>query len=110
MDCSCFEGAKKLGGGGPPLVRQVSNRCNFESPADLKAKGNIVLPAGLDEVTADFMERVLQYKAVIPKTCKVVSITKKDVGMTAGYFSSIAKVECTYSQKTDALKNFIVKA
>merc|ERR1719281_1067739 len=108
--CSTEGGKEVSTNGEMDMQRQVSG-CEYESPEDLKAKAGLVLPAGLDDVNADFMEKLLRYKNVIPKTCKVTSIEKKDVGMTAGYFSSIARVQCTYSPaQPGTLDRFIVKA
>ena len=65
----------------------------FEDPKSLP----FALPKGIDEVDAAWMSALLQHRGVLPAGVSVASIEKKDVGMTAGYFSSIAKIECTFS-------------
>jgi len=56
----------------------------------------LVLPKGLAEVDARFMTTVLRGAGVIAATNEVVSQEEQGVGMTAGYFSEIKKVRCTY--------------
>ncbi len=68
------------------------------------------LPRGLDDVDAAFMTRVLRRSGVITATNEVVSQEEKGVGMTAGYFSEIKKVKCTYREPTGAPDSFVVKA
>lgn len=67
------------------------------------------LPRGLDDVDAAFMTKVLRQSGVIAATNEVVSQDEKGVGMTAGYFSAIKKVKCTYKDATDAPDSFVVK-
>ena len=68
------------------------------------------LPKGLDEVDADFMTTVLRNSGVIPHSNKVVAQDESIAGITAGFFSSIKRVSCTYKDETAAPKSFIVKA
>lgn len=68
------------------------------------------LPRSLEEVDAAFMTRVLRRSGAIAATNRVVSQAEQGVGMTAGYFSSIKKVRCTYAEHTDAPTDFVVKA
>ena len=70
----------------------------------------LVLPRGLDDIDAAFMTRVLRHSGVLAATNEVVSQEEKDVGMTAGYFSAIKKVRCTYKEATEAQDAFVVKA
>ncbi len=70
----------------------------------------LVLPKSLQEVDVAFMTRVLREAGVITATNEVVSQEEKGVGMTAGYFSEIKKVRCTYREATDAQDSFVVKA
>ena len=70
----------------------------------------LVLPRGLGEVDAAFMTRVLRNAGVIAETNEVVSQEEKGVGMTAGYFSEIKKVKCTYREPTAGPDSFVVKA
>jgi hypothetical protein len=70
----------------------------------------LVLPKSLDDVDAAFMTKVLQQNGVISATNEVISQEEKGVGMTAGYFSQIKKVRCTYREPTDAPDSFVVKA
>lgn len=72
--------------------------------------GGLVLPRRLDEIDAAFMTRVLQRSGAISATNSVVSQSEQGVGMTAGYFSSIKKVRCTYAEPSDAPTDFVVKA
>ena len=67
------------------------------------------LPRGLHDVDAAFMTEVLRQSGVIAATNEVVSQEEKGVGMTAGYFSAIKKVKCTYKDATDAPDSFVVK-
>ncbi len=70
----------------------------------------LVLPRSLDDVDAAFMTKVLRQNGVISATNEVISQEEKGVGMTAGYFSEIKKVRCTYREPTDAPDSFVVKA
>jgi Ecdysteroid kinase-like family len=70
----------------------------------------LVLPQGLDEIDAAFMTKVLRASGLIAPTNEVVSQEETGVGMTAGYFSTIKKIKCTYKQPTDAQDSFVVKA
>jgi hypothetical protein len=56
------------------------------------------------------MTTVLRHSGVIAATNAVVSQEEQDVGMTAGYFSAIKKIKCTYQEATDAPNAFVVKA
>src|SRR5260370_14257157 len=68
-----------------------------------------VLPRTIGEVDAAFMTRVLRHAGVISAFDEVVSKGEGDVGMTAGYFSAIKKVKCTYKHAKDARHAFVVK-
>lgn len=72
--------------------------------------GGLVLPKGLDDIDAAFMTQVLRQSGAISATNAVVSQEEKGVGMTAGYFSAIKRVICTYREPTDAPRSFVVKA
>jgi hypothetical protein len=76
----------------------------FDVPPDL------VLPKGLDDIDAAFMTKVLRASDVISPTNEVVSQEEKGVGMTAGYFSAIKRIKCTYKEPTDAQDSFVAKA
>lgn len=69
----------------------------------------IELPKNLDEVNAAFMTNVLRHCGVIEQTNEVLSIQEAGVGLTAGYFSAIKKVKCTYKNATRAQDSFVVK-
>lgn len=56
------------------------------------------------------MTQVLRRNGAISPPNAVVSQQEEGVGMTAGYFSSIKKVRCTYAEPTDAPTDFVVKA
>ncbi|MEO8466147.1 MAG: hypothetical protein ABI640_12455 [Gammaproteobacteria bacterium] len=56
------------------------------------------------------MTKVLRHSGAIAATNEVVSQEEQGVGMTAGYFSSIKKVRCTYRLPTDAPTAFVAKA
>src|SRR4029078_4320354 len=56
------------------------------------------------------MTRLLRDRGLIAETNEVVSQVESDVGMTAGYFSAIKKVRCTYRHSTRAPNSFVVKA
>jgi hypothetical protein len=68
------------------------------------------LPRNLAEVDAAFMTRALRDAGIIAATNEVVSQEEKGVGMTAGYFSEIKKVRCTYREPVDGPDSFVVKA
>jgi hypothetical protein len=70
----------------------------------------IVLPRGLDDIDAAFMTQVLRNSGAISSTNEVVSQEEKGVGMTAGYFSAIKRVICTFKEPTGAPRSFVVKA
>jgi hypothetical protein len=79
----------------------------YEDPASLP----FPLPASLEDVTAEWMTQLLQYRGMIPADVTVTSIEKKGVGMTAGYFSSIAKVKITLSSAVPGVPgNYVAKA
>lgn len=69
-----------------------------------------MLPKSLDDIDAAFMTRALRTSGLISATNEVLSQTEKGVGMTAGYFSAIKKVACTYKEPTDVQAAFVVKA
>jgi len=68
------------------------------------------LPANLNEVDAEYITALLRARGVISNTNSVISVEESDVGMTAGYFSSIKRVRCAYQKPTDAPNSFTVKA
>lgn len=68
------------------------------------------LPKGLDDVDAAFMTKILRRSGVIVGTNEVVAQEEADVGMTAGYFSAVKKIRCTYSQPVDVQDSFVAKA
>jgi hypothetical protein len=70
----------------------------------------IALPRGLDDIDADFMTQVLRASGAIAPSNRVISQEEKGVGMTAGYFSAIKRVRCTFAETTDAPSSFVVKA
>ena len=71
---------------------------------------DLALPRNLDEADAAFMTQVLRRSGAISGSNSVIAQTEQGVGMTAGYFSSIKKVCCTYAEPTDAPTDFVVKA
>lgn len=73
-------------------------------------QGGLVLPKRLDDIDAAFMTQVLRRSGAISEPNAVVSQEEKGVGMTAGYFSAIKRVICTYREPTDAPRSFVVKA
>ena len=70
----------------------------------------LALPSSLAQIDASFMTRLLRARGVIGASQSVVSMEESDVGMTAGYFSAIKRLKCTYSEATDAPRSFIAKA
>ena len=82
--------------------------CPYEHPDTLP----FGMPAGLDDVDDKWMQALLKHRGMIPAGATVTSITKTGVGMTAGYFSAIAKVSLTYSSDVPAgtQTKFVVKA
>jgi hypothetical protein len=56
------------------------------------------------------MTKVLRASGLISRTNEVVSQEEKGVGMTAGYFSAIKKIKCTYKEPTGAQDSFVAKA
>ena len=55
------------------------------------------------------MTRALRHAGVIDMANHVVSQEERGVGMTAGYFSAIKKVRCTYRHPATAPTDFVVK-
>src|SRR4051794_32716673 len=76
----------------------------------IDATPNIELPSSLADVDVRFMTTLLRQDGVIDGADEVVGIEESGVGMTAGYFSDIKKVRCTYARSTDAPSSFVVKA
>lgn len=70
----------------------------------------IALPRGLEDIDAAFMTQVLRASGAIGPGNSVVSQEEQGVGMTAGYFSAIKRIECRYAEPTDAPTTFVVKA
>lgn len=79
----------------------------LEKPEDLPFK----LPKSTEEVDAAWMTALLKHRKLLTGDQHVAEIKTSGVGMTAGYFSSIVKVECIYSAGVaDTLeKYFVVK-
>lgn len=73
-------------------------------------QGGLALPRGLDDIDAAFMTKVLRQSGAIGPDNHVVDQAEEGVGMTAGYFSSIKRIICTYAAPTDAPRAFVVKA
>jgi hypothetical protein len=69
----------------------------------------IDLPARIEQADKAFMTRVLRQARVIADDDEVIDQQEADVGMTAGYFSAIKKVRCTYRRATAAPNAFVVK-
>lgn len=67
------------------------------------------LPKRTDDFDTDFMTQLLRHRGLIDEENEVVSQEFIDVGMTAGYFSEIKKIKCTYKEETDAPSSFVVK-
>lgn len=70
----------------------------------------IALPKGLEDIDPAFMTQVLRASGAITGSNAVISQEEEGVGMTAGYFSAIKRVHCTYAEPTDAPRSFVVKA
>ena len=71
---------------------------------------DLVLPKHLDEIDARFMTEALRASGHISRSNAVVAQEESGVGMTAGYFSAIKKVKCSFAEATDARDAFVVKA
>ena len=76
----------------------------------MKAPAGLELPRSLDDVDASFLTELFRARGVIAGSNTVVSTEESDVGMTAGYFSSIKRVKCQFQEPTDAQDSYIVKA
>ena len=76
-----------------------------ENPFDLPFD----LPAGLAGFDADFMTDLLRHRGLIAATNRVVRMQEAGVGMTAGYFSALKKVTCSYLEPTPAPSRFVIK-
>lgn len=74
-----------------------------------RQKSELTLPKGLADIDAEFMTQVLRNSGLITNTNEVVSLVESDVGMTAGYFSAVKKVKCTYREATNVQDSFVVK-
>jgi len=80
--------------------------CAYEDPATLPFD----MPRSLGDFTAEWMTQLLQFRGMIPPSVKVTSLSQTGVGMTAGYFSSIAKVKCEFSGPVTCPVNYVAKA
>lgn len=76
----------------------------------INTQAGFALPANLDEIDLVFMTQVLRASGAISATNEVITQEESGVGMTAGYFSAIKKVRCTYREPTAAPASFVVKA
>ena len=72
-------------------------------------KATWLCPEG-DDIGAAFTEQVVRRSGAISETNAVASQEKKGVGMTAGHFSGIKRANCTFSERTEALRSFVFKA
>lgn len=70
----------------------------------------LALPKNLSDINTDFMTKLLRSRGVLSTSNSVASMEESGVGMTAGYFSAIKRVKCTYAAPTTAPTNFIAKA
>ncbi|MFT7244538.1 MAG: hypothetical protein ACI82A_001895 [Candidatus Azotimanducaceae bacterium] len=68
------------------------------------------LPASMADVDAKYLTRLLRARGLIGENNEVVTVTESGVGMTAGYFSDIKKMKVTFSEPTDCIDAFVVKA
>lgn len=68
------------------------------------------LPRSLADIDADFMTQLLRHRGVLDESNAIVSVEESGVGMTAGYFSAIKKMKCTYRTPVSANDAFVVKA
>lgn len=56
------------------------------------------------------MTQLLHHRGTLPPTVTVTKVEKSGVGLTAGYFSAIAKVKCTLSQDVPGVQtSFVIK-
>ncbi len=92
----------------PP--RPDTARLSPEGVAMDRTVPGLVLPRGIDDVDTSFVTDVLRSRGVIAASNRVVHQEEADVGMTAGYFSSIKKVKCTYSEVTNKPNCFVVQS
>jgi len=75
----------------------------------LEIPAGMTLPKTLDDVNASFMTGLLRARGILDAGNHVVATEDSGVGMTAGYFSAIKKVKCSYALSTDAMDAFVVK-
>jgi hypothetical protein len=73
-------------------------------------KTSQALPRNLTDVDAQFMTDLLRSQDIISSTNFITKVVESDVGMTAGYFSAIKRMKCSYNEPTDAPDSFIIKA
>ena len=90
--------------------RQRTGGDVFGGRPRVKSERGWTLPACLADVDARFMTAALRESGVIDVTNGVVALDESGVGLTAGYFSDIKRVRCTYLHRTDAPARFVVKA
>jgi hypothetical protein len=70
---------------------------------------DFVLPGGLSDIDPGFMTAVLRRSGVIDRSNEVACLEESGVGMTAGYFSDIKRIRCTYRNPTGAQQSFVAK-
>lgn len=86
-----------------------TNPCaGFEAPGGLPFK----LPNGLDDMNKEWMTQLLRHRGMIKKHDTIIGMEESGVGMTAGYFSAIKKLDITFSAGTPAScpTKYVVKA
>jgi hypothetical protein len=71
---------------------------------------HLTLPACLADVDARFMTTALRLSGIINETNRVVALDESGVGLTAGYFSDIKRIRCSYDRPVTAPDRFVVKA
>lgn len=70
------------------------------------------LPSTLKQVDCAFMTELLRFRGLLGPGDEVLSMEEKGVGVTAGFFSTIKKVECKLSDNSPSTcpTHFVVKA
>lgn len=70
----------------------------------------LTLPRNLEEIDAGFMTRLLRARGFISDDNAVLASADSGVGMTAGYFSAIKRMQCRFEHPVGFNTSFIAKA
>ena len=68
------------------------------------------LPAKLADINAAFLTQLLKARGLLETDNDITAVEESGVGMTAGYFSDIKKIHCSFKAPTNCPAYFVAKA